>query len=60
MGFWLRRVKDLARGAGVGGTGHRGESLGRGEKFFGESWKEAEKVEKEGVYRTGEGRLLRV
>lgn len=56
-------MKDLARGAGVGGTGHRGESLGRGEKFLEKAGKRLKKWRegvKEGVHRTEEGRLLRV
>lgn len=48
-----------ARGRGEGRTRHRGGSLGRGEKFFREVWKEGGKVERGwegGEQRTGEGR----
>lgn len=49
-----------ARGGGEGGTRHRGGSLGRGEKFFGEVWKagggKVQRGWEEGEQMTGEGR----
>lgn len=59
----MRRVKDLARGAGVGGQDTE-EKVWEGVKSFLEKagkrpkrWREGVK---EGVHRTGKGRLCRV